>query len=98
MCASDESRWRAADSQLAADQPWRATLPETSCEPSHYPRGHQGRVLARDFAVQPRESLAAQGQLSKELRDAVTANARSRLVFQCNQDDATQLSRQAWPA
>ncbi|MEP6762395.1 MAG: type VI secretion protein, partial [Sporichthyaceae bacterium] len=33
------------------------------------------------------------GQLSRELRDAVVANARSKIVFQCGQDDAAYLAR-----
>jgi hypothetical protein len=37
------------------------------------------------------------GQLSRELRDAVASNARSRVVFQCGQDDAAYLAREFAP-
>jgi hypothetical protein len=37
------------------------------------------------------------GQLSRELREAVRANARSRLVFQCGHDDAATLAREFAP-
>ena len=35
--------------------------------------------------------------LPREIRDAVSSNARSRLVFQCGQDDATYLAREFAP-
>ncbi len=37
------------------------------------------------------------GQLTRELRDAVASNARSRIVFQCGQDDAAYLAREFAP-
>ncbi len=37
------------------------------------------------------------GQLSRELREAVSSNARSRGVFQCGQDDAAYLAREFAP-
>jgi hypothetical protein len=37
------------------------------------------------------------GQLPREMRDALTANARTKLVFACSPDDATQLERQFKP-
>jgi hypothetical protein len=37
------------------------------------------------------------GQLTRDLRDAVASNARSRLVFQCGQDDAAYLAHQFAP-
>ncbi|HEV2010901.1 MAG TPA: hypothetical protein VGS17_07745, partial [Candidatus Limnocylindria bacterium] len=37
------------------------------------------------------------GQLSADLRQAITSNARSRAVFQCGQDDASTLARQFAP-
>lgn len=37
------------------------------------------------------------GQLPRELREAVSSNARSRIVFQCGQDDATHLAREFAP-
>jgi len=37
------------------------------------------------------------GQLSTELREAITSNARSRAVFQCGLDDAAALARQFPP-
>ena len=37
------------------------------------------------------------GQLPPEIREAVRANARSRLVFQCGQDDAASLGREFAP-
>jgi hypothetical protein len=36
-------------------------------------------------------------QLTPELRDAVAANARSRMVFQCSADDAAYLARELAP-
>ena len=37
------------------------------------------------------------GQLPRDLREAVRSNARSRLVFQCGQDDASALAREYAP-
>ncbi|MDE3111530.1 MAG: type IV secretion system DNA-binding domain-containing protein [Chloroflexota bacterium] len=37
------------------------------------------------------------GQLTRELREAVSSNARSRVVFQCGQDDAAYLARELSP-
>ena len=37
------------------------------------------------------------GQLPREMREALTANARTKLVFACSPDDATQLERQFKP-
>ncbi len=37
------------------------------------------------------------GQLSRELREAVSSNARSRAVFQCGPDDASHLAREFAP-
>ncbi|MGH2727594.1 MAG: type IV secretory system conjugative DNA transfer family protein, partial [Actinomycetota bacterium] len=37
------------------------------------------------------------GQLPREMREALTANARTKLVFACSPDDASQLERQFKP-
>ena len=37
------------------------------------------------------------GQLTRDLREAVASNARSRIVFQCGQDDASYLAREFAP-
>jgi hypothetical protein len=37
------------------------------------------------------------GQLTTPTRDAITANARTRVVFQCGQDDARTLAREFEP-
>jgi hypothetical protein len=37
------------------------------------------------------------GQLPREMREALTANARTKVVFTCSPDDATQLERQFKP-
>jgi len=37
------------------------------------------------------------GQLPREIREAIGSNARSRLVFQCGQDDASYLAREFAP-
>lgn len=37
------------------------------------------------------------GQLPRDLREAITSNARSRAVFQCGQDDAAYLAREFAP-
>lgn len=37
------------------------------------------------------------GQLPRDLREAITSNARSRVVFQCGQDDAAYLAREFAP-
>jgi Helicase HerA, central domain len=52
-------------------------------------------ALAQARSLRLSLTLANQdlGQLSRELRDAVVANARSKVVFQCGQDDAAYLAR-----
>jgi len=54
-----------------------------------------GDALAQARSLRLALTLANQnlGQLSKELRDALASNARSRLVFQCGQEDAAYLAR-----
>jgi hypothetical protein len=37
------------------------------------------------------------GQLPRDLREAISSNARSRVVFQCGQDDAAYLAREFAP-
>jgi hypothetical protein len=58
-----------------------------------------GDALAQARSLRLVLTLANQnlGQLSKELRDAIAANARSRLVFQCSQEDAVYLARTFTP-
>src|SRR5205823_9353 len=54
-----------------------------------------GDALAQARSLRLALTLANQSltQLSKELRDAVASNARSRLVFQCAQEDAGPLAK-----
>jgi hypothetical protein len=56
-------------------------------------------VLAEARSLRLSLALANQhlGQLSRDLREAVASNARSRLVFQCGQDDAAYLAREFAP-
>jgi hypothetical protein len=61
--------------------------------------GPFGDALAEARGLRLSLALANQhlGQLPREIRDAVASNARSRLVFQCGQDDATYLAREFAP-
>ena len=54
-----------------------------------------GDALAQARSLRLALTLANQSltQLSRELRDAVASNARSRLVFQCAQEDAASLAK-----
>ena len=56
-------------------------------------------ALAQARSLRLSLTLANQnlGQLSRELREAIAANARSKLVFQCGQDDAAYLAREFAP-
>ena len=56
-------------------------------------------VLAEARSLRLSLTIANQhlGQLTRDLRDAVASNARSRLVFQCGQDDAAYLAHQFAP-
>jgi hypothetical protein len=61
--------------------------------------GPFGDALAQARSLRLSLTIANQhlGQLPRELREAVRANARSRLVFQCGHDDATSLAREFAP-
>lgn len=52
-------------------------------------------ALAQARSLRLSLTLANQnlGQLSREVREAIDANARSKVVFQCGQDDAAHLAR-----
>jgi len=56
-------------------------------------------ALAQARSLRVSLTLANQnlGQLSRELREAIDANARSKVVFQCGQDDAAYLARSFAP-
>ena len=56
-------------------------------------------ALAQARSLRLSLTLANQnlGQLSRELREAIASNARSKLVFQCGQDDAAYLAREFAP-
>ena len=56
-------------------------------------------VLAEARSLRLSLTLANQhlGQLTPDLREAVASNARSRVVFQCGQDDAAYLAREFAP-
>jgi hypothetical protein len=61
--------------------------------------GPFGDALAQARSLRLSLIIANQhlGQLPRELREAVRANARSRLVFQCGHDDAATLAREFAP-
>jgi len=61
--------------------------------------GPFGDALAQARSLRLSLTIANQhlGQLPRELREAVRANARSRLVFQCGHDDAASLAREFAP-
>ena len=61
--------------------------------------GPFGDALAEARSLRLSLTIANQhlGQLPRELRDAVTSNARSRGVFQCGTDDAAALEREFAP-
>jgi hypothetical protein len=61
--------------------------------------GPFGDALAEARGLRLSLALANQhlGQLPREIRDAVGSNARSKLVFQCGQDDASYLVREFAP-
>ncbi len=61
--------------------------------------GPFGDALAQARSLRLSLIIANQhlGQLPRELREAVRANARSRLVFQCGHDDAASLAREFAP-
>jgi hypothetical protein len=56
-------------------------------------------VLAEARSLRLSLTIANQhlGQLTPDLREAVASNARSRVVFQCGQDDAAYLAREFAP-
>jgi len=56
-------------------------------------------VLAEARSLRLSLTIANQhlGQLTPDLREAVASNARSHVVFQCGQDDATYLAREFAP-
>jgi hypothetical protein len=56
-------------------------------------------VLAEARSLRLSLTIANQhlGQLTRDLRDAVVSNARSRVVFQCGQEDAAYLAREFSP-
>lgn len=58
-----------------------------------------GDTLAEARSYRLALTLANQhlGQLPKDLKEAITSNARSRIVFQCGQDDARYLAREFAP-
>jgi hypothetical protein len=61
--------------------------------------GPFGDALAQARSLRLSLVIANQhlGQLPRDLREAVRANARSRLVFQCGHDDAATLAREFAP-
>jgi hypothetical protein len=61
--------------------------------------GPFGDALAEARSLRLSLTIANQhlGQLPRELRDAVSSNARSRGVFQCGTDDAAALAREFAP-
>lgn len=52
---------------------------------------------ARSFRLSLTLANQHLGQLPRELREAISSNARSRIVFQCGQDDARYLAREFSP-
>ena len=61
--------------------------------------GPIGEMLAQARSLRLNLTLANQhlGQLPRELREAVASNCRSRIVFQCAQDDAAHLAKEMTP-
>jgi hypothetical protein len=61
--------------------------------------GPFGDVLAEARSLRLSLTIANQhlGQLTRDLREAVASNARSRVVFQCGQDDARYLAGEFEP-
>src|SRR5207253_8266829 len=56
-------------------------------------------VLAEARSLRLSLTIANQhlGQLTRDLREGIASNARSRLVFQCGQDDAAYLAHEMAP-
>jgi hypothetical protein len=56
-------------------------------------------VLAEARSLRLSLTIANQhlGQLTRDLRDAISSNARSRMVFQCGQEDAAYLAKEFVP-
>lgn len=52
---------------------------------------------ARSFRLSLTLANQHLGQLPRDLREAISSNARSRVVFQCGQDDARYLAREFAP-
>jgi len=57
-------------------------------------------VLAEARSLRLSLTIANQhlGQLTRDLREGIASNARSRLVFQCGQDDAAYLAHEMAPS
>ncbi len=54
----------------------------------------QSAPVRTEISSELRQDL---GQLPRDLREAISSNARSRAVFQCGQDDAAYLAREFAP-
>jgi hypothetical protein len=54
-------------------------------------------AMARSFRLSLTLANQHLGQLPRDLREALSSNARSRIVFQCGQDDSRYLAREFAP-
>ncbi len=93
--------WQAALGRAARPEAWRPDFNLYLDEFHNYLNLPQSLddVLAEARAYRFNLSLANQhlGQLTKSTRQAVETNARTRVVFQCGQDDARYLAREFLP-
>jgi hypothetical protein len=93
--------WTAARSRLATPEASRTDFHVYVDEFSSFINlaGSFADVLATARAMRLPLTLAHQhlGQLTPEMRGAVISNARTRVVFQCGQDDAVYLAREFTP-
>jgi hypothetical protein len=93
--------WQAVLARSATDEDQRRDFFLFVDEFQHFPgiAGPFADVLAEARSLRLSLTIANQhlGQLTPDLREAVASNARSRVVFQCGQDDAAYLAREFAP-
>jgi len=93
--------WQAVLARAAVDEERRRDFFLFIDEFQHFlgMAGPFADVLAEARSLRLSLTIANQhlGQLTRDLRDAVVSNARSRVVFQCGQEDAAYLAREFSP-